>query len=159
MRALDRFYTAADFILLLWLILVLHIELFSAFVEIARHGHALLPDVLPPAHLLVCRQLWVPHRLNVRCDRTLTTRPVSRQCCSMTQHRCGVHESVTWSVAWPRRSGCFTRSTLWSSPCDPCQPRRQPRQLRQPLPAIGNRNCTWTPCPSNIGRILMWLHG
>ena len=34
-RALDRFYTAADFILLLWLILVLYIELFSAFVSAA----------------------------------------------------------------------------------------------------------------------------
>ena len=29
--------------------------------RIIRHGPALLPDVLPPGHLLVCLPPWVPH--------------------------------------------------------------------------------------------------
>ena len=61
----------------------------------------------------------LPHRLNVPCNRTLTMYQVSRQCCLMTQHWCGMHGNVTWSVAWPRRSRYFTRSTPWSSPYDP----------------------------------------
>ena len=104
--------------------------------RIDRHGPALLPNVLPPGQLVFLPP-WVPHRLKLLCNRTLTTRLVSRQCCLMTQHRCGVHGSVTWSVAWPRRSGCFTRSTPWSSPYNPrqqhnCQPRRRMDSLPQP---------------------------
>ena len=65
--------------------------------------------------------------------------------------------SATWSVAWPRRSGCFTRSTPWSSPYDPRQPCRQLHQPRLQLPDLQHnwRHTTahGPPAPDTSGAV------
>ena len=121
--------------------------------RIIRHGPALLPDVLPPGHLLVCLPPWVPHRLNMPCDRTLMMRQVSRECCLMTQHRCGVgarhgasHGLV--GVVASRDPLHGPRLTTRASHVGSCTSRVCSCRIRS---TIGGRDGTWTPCSRHIG--------